>query len=158
MDDRPQCAGMTVVRTFSAGSGRPDIPSRRCRSKARRGRKHCAQHEPDQEFSEAVRREGRAEEERLSRLRDQRLRDDRAEWQHAVRLRLAQLSKTALTPDANPRRCTAVGVLSWEYWDGWDMRLPELVQCDGYLGHPVGKHICLEEVDSYGMRSVKWRD
>jgi len=164
VDDRPQCKGMTTARIFPPGSGRPDVPSRPCRNKARRGRDFCPAHEPDQEFNESVRRQHVAEHERYNERSRQRDRDQRLHWLHAVERRLAQLARLTLAPDANPHRCATVGVLSFGYPDhgGWvtpaDYELPELVQCDCHLGHPEGQHICLAVLQSYGQRSVEWRD
>jgi hypothetical protein len=159
-DDGPQCKGMTTARVFPAGSGRPDVPSRPCKSKARAGRDYCPKHEPDIEFNEAVGRQNAAEKERQNRASRQRAHDERLEWDRAVDRRLAQLAKLILVPDANAHRCRGVGVLSQADYGNLHYELselPELVQCDSYTGHPEGAHICVGAAGSYGQRSVEWR-
>jgi hypothetical protein len=166
-DTRMPCKGITAAKYDR--EGKVTSPARPCRGKARPGRDYCPQHEPDQEFNEAVRRQHIAEQERSDARKSQRLRDQRLDWRHAVERRLAQLATMTLVLDSSPHRCPTAGVLSFGYPDhhgDWvtpaDYELPELVQCERYLGHPAGQHLCLDAVlrSSYGQAGVKveWRD
>jgi hypothetical protein len=162
MDDRPPCKGMTAAITFQPGTGRPDVPSRPCRNKARSGRDYCAAHEPDVDFNAAVKRQNEAAAVRSHRVGVQRDRESRLDWEHAVQRRLTQLSKMMLMPDPNPHRCTTVGVATFGYPDHGayvgpeDYHLPELVQCESYIDHPPGDHTCAAELEDWRAK-VEWR-